>query len=151
MTKKLCFICTGNTCRSVMAQFFAQKKAADLGLELEISSAGLAVNDELRPPDAVKELLELEGVKVGDRAPVSLTQELADSADLLLVMTREHRQDISARFPSAAGKTSLLAAYAGFGEENIADPYGQGKVFYHSVFKLIKSAVNSTLEKLQKK
>jgi len=80
-----------------------------------------------------------------------LTGKLIKSHDLVLAMTAAHKDEIVRRYPRAAKKTQTLVEYAGFGHDDIADPYGRDDLFYFEVFKLIKTAVQAALEKLKKK
>lgn len=148
--KKILFVCTGNTCRSVLAHYYAAQLAAAEKIPLEFTSAGLAADKDIPQPPIVAELLKKEGVKELKHVPVALTPELAQSADLILAMTADHKARIAELYPAAAAKTSTLIEYAGFRADDIADPYGHDPLFYFGVFKLIKSAVKATLEKLKK-
>lgn len=147
---KILFVCTGNTCRSVLAQYYAAKLAAGEKLALEISSAGLEAEKSIVQPAVVAELLRKEGIKDFKPEPVKLTAAIAAGADLILVMTAAQKARVAELCPDAAGRTRLLAEYAGFGPDDIADPYGRDDLFYFTVFKIIKSAVKAVLEKLKK-
>ena len=149
--KKILFVCTGNTCRSVLAHYYAAKLAADGKLPLKFFSAGLAAHSGIHQPSAVASLLAKEGIKDFKHVPVPMTGKLVKSHDLILAMTAGHKAELIARWPRAAKKTQTLIEYAGFGSDDIADPYGRDDLFYHQIFKLIKSAVNAALEKLKKK
>ena len=149
--KKVLFVCTGNTCRSVLAHYYAAKLAADEKLKLKFYSAGLAAEKDIPQPKAVADLLAKEGVKDFRHVPVILTGKLIKSHDLVLAMTAAHKAGIISRYPRAAKKTQTLVEYAGFGHDDIADPYGRDDFFYFEIFKLIKSAVKAALEKLKKK
>ena len=149
--KKILFVCTGNTCRSVLAHHYAAKLAADENLRLEFSSAGLAAYKDIPQPAAVAALLAKEGVKDFKHVPVPMTGKLVKSHDLILAMTAGHKAELIARWPRAAKKTHTLIEYAGFGRDDIADPYGRDDLFYYEIFKLIKTAVKAALEKLKKK
>ncbi len=149
--KKILFVCTGNTCRSVLAHHYAARLAADEKLRLAFSSAGLAAHKDTPQPPAVAALLAKEGVKDLKHVPVPMTGKLVKSSDLILAMTAAHKAELIARWPRAAKKTYTLIEYAGFGHDDIADPYGRDDLFYYEIFKLIKSAVKAAVEKLKKK
>ena len=149
--KKILFVCTGNTCRSVLAHRYAAKLAADEKLPLKFSSAGLAAHKNIPQPPIVASLLSGEGVKKFKHSPTALTDKLVKSSDLILAMTAGHKASLLALHPRAAKKISTLTEYAGLGGDDIADPYGQDDIFYREIFKLIKSAVEAAVEKLKKK
>ena len=148
--KKLIFVCTGNTCRSVLAHYYAARIAADEKLQLEFYSAGLAAHKDIPQPAIVADLLAKEGVKDFKHIPVPMTGKLVKSSDLILTMTAAHKTQLIVRYPRAAKKTSILTEYAGFGGGDIADPYGRDELFYTEIFKTIKSAVKASVEKLKK-
>ncbi len=148
--KKILFVCTGNTCRSVLAHRYAAKLAADEKLPLKFSSAGLAAHKDIPQPPIVASLLAEEGVKKLKHIPVALTEELVKSSDLILPMTAGHKARLLALHPRAAKKILTLTEYAGLGDGDIADPYGRDDLFYREIFRLIKSAVKAAVEKLKK-
>lgn len=117
---KLLFVCTGNTCRSPLAEALARS----LDPTLEVASAGVgALEGQPASPHAV-EVARKRGLDLGKHSSRALTHELVADADLILVMTDAHRRLVTGRFPQAEGKVHRLKAYASGTERDVADPYG---------------------------
>jgi protein-tyrosine-phosphatase len=144
------FVCTGNTCRSVMAQYYAAKAASDRKLAVEVISSGLAAEHAIPTPGPVKMLLKKEGVKDFEHIPIPISAELVKEAGLILTMTRAQKSAVLERFPAAGGKTHTLVEYAGFGNGDVADPFGRNEIFYFETFRLIKKAVDVVLDGMKK-
>jgi protein-tyrosine phosphatase len=123
------FVCTGNTCRSPMAEgMFRQRIAEKLGCkpdELEdrgilVMSAGIAAMMGSRAsPEAVTVMRDL-GIDLSSHESQPLTEALVRHADLILTMTRSHRQAILTEWPDAADRTKLLCRDG----LDVADPVG---------------------------
>lgn len=123
------FVCTGNTCRSPMAErIFAAKVATRLGCTLAelpdrgvvIESAGLsAVPGGMPSPEAVEVLIR-RGIDLSRHQSQPVTEQLIRHADLALAMTRAHRAAILDRWPDAAARTFLVRHDRG----DVSDPIG---------------------------
>jgi protein-tyrosine-phosphatase len=105
------FVCTGNTCRSPMAEGFMRKLAKERGIPVEVRSAGVAAMDGMsmsRHAEAV-----LRDHQIQDQiTSSSLRADVLEWADLVLTLTGSHKQNVLARFPAAAGKVYTLKEYA---------------------------------------
>lgn|GEM_PF-141199 len=141
------FVCTGNTCRSVMAHYYAAK-AAENRKDLSFTSSGLAVEGKIPTPEPVKKLLKKEGVPEFTHIPEPITARSVEEAGLILTMTQAQKAGVLEQFPAAFDKTHTLVEYAGFGNGDIADPFGRDELFYFESFRLIKKAVDAVLGKL---
>ncbi len=153
MMLSIIFVCTGNTCRSVMAEMLLKyylENEVKAG-NLEVSSAGL---DALEGSDAtyeVKQLLAEEGVGTFTHKARCLTSEMVDSADLILVMTGNHAKILKEEYPQAQNKIKLLKRFAGVtdGDYDITDPYGGNLQVYRNSLQEIKSSVWKLISKLE--
>ena len=146
------FVCTGNTCRSPMAEYLFRKMLADAGVaNVTVTSAGVAPAGFTKLPPPAIAVLKAEGVAQEAHAPRPLSRGLVAAADAILVMEDVHRALVRTRFPEAAGKVHLLKEYAGTardpGGANIADPFGGSDADYERALRDIKNALANILAK----
>ena len=125
MRKKVLFVCTGNVCRSPMAEGIFRKMLGDRGLSdiVEADSAGTwALDGYPATPLAVQAVARM-GVDISRHRARTVTVDDLREADLVLVMEEAHRIHLFHMAPELAHKVFLLSEMAGEHEE-IADPYG---------------------------
>ena len=119
--KLLVFVCTGNTCRSPMAEAFARALLPD---GWEATSAGLHVSVGDPPaPEAVLAASE-HGADISGHRVRPMTDALAFAASLLVGMTAAHAAELRRRFPFAADKVRILGEYGPKPVRDISDPFG---------------------------
>ncbi|MCX5796869.1 MAG: low molecular weight protein arginine phosphatase [Elusimicrobia bacterium] len=146
MRKKILFVCTGNACRSVMAEFLLGKLARERGLSLSVRSAGLAAEAYFQVPAGVRAALRGQGVLEVEHAPKLLTWELLAWAELVLVMERGQHDAILERFPEFRGKVQVLKSFAGRpGPEDVADPIGKPEAVFAACCQEIRDCLESLL------
>lgn len=134
-----------------MAHYFAAKLASDRKRDIKVVSSGLEADKETPMPAAVRKLFKKDGIPEAKHIPAATTAEMVGEAGLILTMTRAHREELLERFPEAKGKVHTLLEYAGFGNGDVADPYGREDIFYFEAFRLIKKAVEAVFNRLAEK
>jgi protein-tyrosine-phosphatase len=143
--KTLIFVCTGNTCRSPMAEGLLKKL---LGSESgwKIASAGVcAGNGFPASPNAVRALQE-QGIDISSHSSRHLTPEMIESADLLVTMTRAHRDAVVAIAPESRGKVFLLKSFGvAQSAADIYDPVGEALDVYRRVRDEIDAALSDLI------
>ncbi|MCK0470036.1 low molecular weight protein arginine phosphatase [Halalkalibacter sp. APA_J-10(15)] len=147
--KRVLFICTGNTCRSPMAEALLRDR---MGEAIEVKSAGLHASTMSALSEGTRTVLEEKGIFVAHSVQ-ELTEDLIDWADLLLTMTESHKQSIQVFFPEVKEKLFTLKefAYEQEKDSDIADPFGGTLEQYRTVAQEIEGCLEPLIEKLNRK
>ncbi len=147
--KKLLFVCTGNTCRSPMAEAVMKVLASAHGLTgWEIASAGVMAAAGTPASWAAMQAVAEIGGDLTDFKSSQLTAAMAAEADLIVVMTASHRNEVVRRWPGTAGKVHLLLEYTPDSGNNVADPFGGSLDLYRYTLAAMLPALNSLLEQI---
>lgn len=130
-------VCTGNTCRSPMAQVLLQRRLADaIGCGIEaltdsgvmVISAGVAATSGAAATPAAVEAVQARGLDLSHHESRPLSDVLVRFADVILTMTRSHREAILSQWPDAADKTGLVCRDG----RDVDDPIGGDAAEYES-------------------
>jgi len=151
-TKTVLFVCSGNICRSPIAQGFLKKMLRDrLGedsKEIQVLSAGLNAFEGYATGETLQVMRD-EGMDLSNFRSKQLTLEMVEKADLILTMQRSHKFHVFALDPKAKDKTFTLKEFSGETEKpDIADPYGRGIHAYKACAEEIKGSLNKAFEKI---
>lgn len=152
--KSILFICTGNICRSPMAEGLFKKLLGSRG-GIHVQSAGVnAGRGQLASPDAVDTLSTL-GIDLKNFRSQPVSDELVRSATHIFTMTRDHKRLLEAYFPASQGKTWLVREFEREGAPasnppDVPDPIGMGRRTYDVCRDAIKKSLPGLLTFIEK-
>ena len=128
------FVCSGNTCRSPLAQAVFEQKAAETGAgsRVRFVSAGLYAADGHHATEHARTVAAERGLNLECHYSRRLTPELVSDAGLILTMEMAHRDEVLRRFPEARGKVFTLGEFVGDSGDEVRDPYGGSLDDYRS-------------------
>jgi tRNA threonylcarbamoyl adenosine modification protein (Sua5/YciO/YrdC/YwlC family) len=148
------FVCTGNTCRSPMAEAICRDLLArrlecpPSALEergVMVASAGVASMTGGRATDEAVQAVRSWGLDLTEHETQPLTESLVRHADVIYAMTRSHREMILAQWPAAAPRTRLLARDG----SDVADPLGGAAERYSRCAAQLYEQIAARVEELQ--
>ena len=140
---KIMFVCTGNTCRSAMAEGLAKKIIKEKNLDIEVYSAGIfAMNGEHASYNSLHTATSIENSEI-------------EKMDLILCATKNHKAQLISKYSDEKEKIFTMKEYAGLdnnGQDmDISDPWGYNMNTYRMCAAEISLCVDKIIEKLTNK
>lgn len=144
--KVILFVCTGNSCRSVMAEYLLKSMLAGRQ-DVEVTSAGTGVFLQTTASSETVSILKEEGIDAAHHLSRAIHSILLKKSDLIIVMTRGHRQQVLERVPEVEKRIYLLREFidtlSGYQIElDVPDPIGQPHYAYKECFAVVKEAMH---------
>lgn len=127
------FVCTGNICRSPMAEYLFRSRIAP-GFPFRAGSAGLSATDGLAASQTAVEVMNEIGLNMKGHSSRALSNELVDESTIILVMTSAHAAELKRRFPKARDRVHLLGSFSSkIKSKEILDPVGSTIEIYRGI------------------
>lgn len=143
------FVCTGNICRSPLAEvYFRSKLLPDSGIT--VSSAGLdTTGGKLAHPHA-RMVAQHHGLTLHNHQTTQIVREMVDKADLILVMELSHLSNLLKLCPRVRHKAFVLSEFNGTKNKDIADPFSGPVEEFHVCFQIIRDSCDGLLSEVCK-
>ena len=145
------FVCTGNTCRSPLAEAIARREARTRGLEgLSFRSAGTHASEGAPASEGSAAVGREAGLDLSAHASTPLDRDLLDWADLVLCLSVSHRLAVEREDGEGA---VLVTRFLPEGHpergRSVPDPVGRGVDVYRDVRELLAEAVDGLLDRVE--
>ena len=155
LKKLIVFVCTGNTCRSPMAEYVFRKKAEELGLvKLKVASAGTHAKKGDKINEKSAEILQEKGLDCGLFKAKPIDEKMLKQSLAIVCMTdaqRDMLMEMRWQVLRASGEEEIENNVYSFSElvgYQIMDPYGKDKDCYQYVYELIAGGMSAMMDKL---
>ncbi|MFT4235756.1 MAG: low molecular weight protein-tyrosine-phosphatase [Microbacterium sp.] len=144
MTARIVVVCTGNICRSAMAEVVLRDRIEADGLDIEVTSAGTSDEERGGPidPRAVSVLVEHGYHVPRHHARQVMRDDLG--ADLILAMTRGHKRTLLA-FGADPARTHLWTEFVAGAGPDVADPWYGGRRDFEETLEIIEAGIDGVL------
>ena len=151
---KIMFICTGNICRSAMAEGMMKKLISDNKIKnIEIFSCGIyAETGDYSTYNAI-EAAKLYGANISNHRATNIRDSKINEMDIILCATTSHKQSVLFLYPDLNGKVFTIREYAELdnnGENmNIDDPWGYDLNVYYNCAEEIEECLEKIIIKIK--
>ncbi len=147
--KHFLFVCTGNSCRSVMAAELMKDKVKERD-DVSVESAGVGAYPGMGASESTIELLRKDGIDARGHRSQRINASLVKRSDVILVMEGHHKDAMISRFHFAKKRIFLLKEFVDAHEMDLSipDPMGMPIGFYANCFEVIKVCIDKVYDKI---
>ena len=143
------FVCTGNVCRSPMAEYLLRHQLGH-DSRWQVASAGMMAHAGMPASHDAIRALRSRHISASRHRSRPISREWVDAADLVVVMTRAHRDQYQVLFPDAVDKVYLLRTFDPDAlDRDVEDPIGASFGVYVKTLEMIESALPGLIAYMQ--
>jgi len=150
MTRAILFVCTGNICRSPMAEALFNARARRMNEETLFfaESAGTwSLENNPASGNAVIAMAQ-RGIDLSKHRGRTITRQMVESADVIIAMTRDHRDAMLSEFPDQRAKIHLMSELKDR-VFDVGDPYGGTLIEYESCARQLEQLIDAGYDKIK--
>ena len=147
---KIMFVCTGNICRSAMAEKLLSKRANEEKLDIEVYSCGTYAENGDYPTDEAIDTMKDYGIDMKSHRATNIRNSKIEDMDIILCATRNHKNMVLYMYPDLAGKVFTMKEYVGDVENgiDISDPWGCSITVYRMCAAELDKIVEKIIQKV---
>ncbi len=148
------FICTGNICRSAMAEGMMKKKIKENNIKAQVFSCGIYAQTGEEPTNHAVEVMKQYNVDITAHRATNIRDSKIKEMDVILCATNSHKQNVKYLYPELKEKIYTMKEYAGLAKNgkdlDIQDPWGYDRNVYQHCAEEIQESLEKIIEKIKK-